>query len=200
MKTNVRMIAMIGALLAAAAALHAAQPVPKTLTQEKLDRFMREYETVAANETVSAAWDTAFQTAAMEELMNPESELTTADSLSSVMILLVKARLKAKTDAAALAELKSLGWTSEYWDIFVIAQVCIHYASLADFNEQLAQEGYDPRGDERLPPIENFVNGADYRLVKDNLGAIMGKMENERNAANGYANPAIPGGLPGIAQ
>lgn len=187
MIVNVKRLAMLATLLVGASALHAVQPVPKTLTQEKLDRFIQEYETVAANEVVSSAWDAAFQAAAMEELMNPNSTLTTADALTAVLTLTIQARAKAKLDAAATGELKKMGWSAEYWDVYAVMQICIHFSSLNSFNAQIAQEGYEVQeGDEKIPPIENFVSGADYQLVWANFDRIMGIMEADMNAANGF--------------
>jgi len=175
------------AVLTMAAVMGAAEPIPKVLTQAKLDRFLAEMDTVMANEAVSAAWEGAVQSASMEAVMNPNSNFGNLSPVAATYALLNGARVRIKTDAGINTELQRLGWTSEFWDVYVAMAIGIHYASVIDFNKRMAAEGAQGGPvDAGLPPIESFMHKDDFALIRENFQRIFSLVGEELARQNGF--------------
>jgi len=171
----------------AASALSAFQPTPKVLTQAKLDRFLADMEKVMADPAVSAAWQSGVQAASMDAVMNPNSELGNLNSLEAVYAIWSGARDKAKVDADANAALRRMGWTSEYWDVFVVMSMGIHCATVISFNKEAAAQGVGSGPtDELLPQVEKFMHKDDFALIQANYQRIFDLVGQEISQQNGF--------------
>lgn len=112
--------AFILALLLAAPALIAAEPIPKVLDQAKLDRFLAEVDLLTADAEVAAAWNSAGSAAAQEVVIDPNANFASGDAVASVYALLIRASRMAKEDGPATAALKSaLEATGKAWCVVV---------------------------------------------------------------------------------
>jgi hypothetical protein len=174
-------------ILLAAAALSATEPTPKVLTQAKLDRFLADMDKVTGDSAVATAWEGAYQAASMEAVMDPNSNLGTLDPLSAAYAIMDGARSKVKKDATSNAALGRLGWTSEFWDIYVVMAMGIHLAAVIDFNKGIAAEGMRSEApDASLPPFERFMHKDDFALIQANYQRIFGLVGDEISRNNGF--------------
>ena len=107
--------------------------------------------------------------------------------MASVYALLIRASRIAKEDGPATAALKKHGWTPEFWDIYAVLLIGLHYANVADINSSVPQpETADSAPQDKLPPIERFIHPDDYKLVQANYQKIFklgGKEIEEQNGA-----------------
>jgi len=71
------------ALLLAAPALIAAEPIPKVLDQAKLDRFLAEVDLLTADQDIAAAWNSAGSAAAQEVVIDPNANFASGCISSS---------------------------------------------------------------------------------------------------------------------
>jgi hypothetical protein len=173
--------AFILALLLAAPALIAAEPIPKVLDQAKLDRFLAEVDLLTAEPDIAAAWNNAGNAAAQEVIVDPNANLASGDAVASVYAILIRASRIARQDGPATAALKKHGWTPEFWDIYAVLLIGLHYANVSDINATLpSAEAADSAPQDKLPPIERFIHPDDYKLVVANYQRIFGMAQNER--------------------
>jgi hypothetical protein len=174
------------ALLLAAPALIAAEPLPRVLDQAKLDRFLAEVDLLTADAEVAAAWNNAGNAAAQELVMDPSANLASNDAVASVYAILIRASRIAKEDGPATAALKKHGWTPEFWDIYAVLLIGLHYANVTEINATLpSAEAADSAPKDKLPPIERFIHPDDYRLVQANYQRIFKLAGNEIEQQNG---------------
>lgn len=163
--------------------LFALDPVPKVLTQVKLDKFISEMDKVTSDATISAAWDASYQNASMEELYDPNSPMLSGDIMTGIFSVLNRTRLKCKQNAGANTALTKLGWTSEFWDIYVIVIISLQYCSVEESNTDRVQLGM---GIAPMTPVTKFIHKDDYTIVKNNYKKIFSLMEEEISKANGW--------------
>lgn len=173
--------AFILALLLAAPALIAAEPIPKVLDQAKLDRFLAEVDLLTADAEVAAAWNSAGSAAAQEVVIDPNANFASGDAVASVYALLIRASRMAKEDGPATAALKNHGWTPEFWDIYAAILIGLHYAGVTDINASVpSADAGDSAPQDKLPPIERFIHPDDYKLVQANYQRIFAMPQTER--------------------
>jgi hypothetical protein len=178
--------AFILALLLAAPALIAAEPIPRVLDQAKLDHFLAEVDLLTSDPDIAAAWNSAGNAAAQEVALDPNSGISGENVIGMVYSILRRTSLIAKRDVPATAALKRHGWTPEFWDIYVVLLIGTHYASVADINASMPSAdaaGPGPQG--KLPPIERFIHPDDYKLVVANYQRIFKLVGKEIEEQNG---------------
>jgi hypothetical protein len=181
-------IALLVIIAAITLPVFSAEPAPvPVLNQTRLDRFVNEVEAITADSIIASAWDTAYQSASMEVLMNPDSAIMSGDMVSAVYALLLKTRDTVKFDAAANAALKQKGWTTEFWDIFATVSIGLHYASIVDFNTAVADPDTPQPGTiPGLPDIKRFLHPNDWDLIKKNYSALFARVGEEIDKNNGW--------------
>jgi hypothetical protein len=172
--------AFLLAILLAAPALIAAEPIPRVLDQAKLDRFLADVDLLTAEPDVAAAWNSAGSAAAKEVAIDPNANFASGDAVASVYALLIRASQIAREDGPAAAALKTHGWTPEFWDIYAALIIGLHYASVADINASApSADDADAAPKDKLPPIERFIHPDDYKLVVANYQRIFSMAQNE---------------------
>lgn len=172
--------AFILAILLAAPALIAAEPIPRVLDQAKLDRFLAEIDLLTAEPDIAAAWNKAGNAAAQETLMDPNADIASNDAVASVYAILIRASRLAREDGPATAALETHGWTPEFWDIYAVLIIGLHYASVTDINASMpSADDADAAPQDKLPPIERFIHPDDYKLVVANYQRIFSMAQNE---------------------
>lgn len=167
------------------------EPINRVLTQEKLDRFLDDLETIMRNQEISNAWNESYEQASFDELMDPDSSLLVDDALAAVMTIMIKASQKAKLDVAATNVLKKHGWTPEFWDIYVAVMIGVHYKTVIDGNGEIDRQNGSANtgsGVVGLPEIERFISKNDYDLVVQNYSRIQERIDDEIARNNGFDN------------
>lgn len=169
-------------------ASYALEPIAQVLTQAKLDRFLVDLEAITGDTVVSTAWNNHFQQASFDELMNQNSTLGSADPLTAVMTIMLNARERAKKDTDLEAVLKGYGWNKEFWDIYVIVMIGAHYSSIMEGQEEIAAFTHEDADSmiDILPPIELFMNKADFDLFAANYGKLKNLVDEEIRRTNRF--------------
>ncbi len=166
------------------------EPIPKTLTQQKLDKFMADYKVIIGNDKITTAWGTCFQNVLLDEVMNPNTELVMDDTLNSVYTLFVKARIKIKQDKETTSILKKYNWNEEFWDVYVIVAICNHYNTVIEENKELNKIKDETNGEDdgvqKLPDLSRFVNTKDYELFNANYERLKKVIEKDSLMSSGF--------------
>jgi len=164
--------------------LFGVEPIKKVLTQQKLDQFIVDLDKITSTGKIKNAWDSYFQQASFDALMSGDAALY--NPLIGSMMIMINTRSKIKEDVAVTNELKKYGWTNEFWDIYIVTMVSMHYKTVTDGNAELAKLTNTPSGFGELPDIKTFINENDYELFCQNYSKICKLIEEEINKANGY--------------
>jgi hypothetical protein len=161
-------------VLPASTSLWGAEPCPKVLSQKTMDRFLEASDPVMDDPVIREKRDAAQMAVLMDMMNDPDSVFLGADTVSATYWLIIEINRKLKADPAATAALKKHGWGPEFWDIYSVLVIGIHYIQV---------ERIDSTG---LPPLQNFIHKDDYNLINANFDRLMSAMEDEINEQNGY--------------
>jgi len=169
------------------------EPIPRVLTQKKLDLFIATVEPISADDAVMSAWDQAYQQATMNEVMNQNSTLLNASAATAACTILLETCSIVKKNAAAAGRLNEYQWTNEFWDYYTVVLIGTYYVSVTEFNryktqEEVSDEDREAMKNMELPPVERFINGTDYELFKKNFSRINGRISDGISGGNAYGS------------
>lgn len=161
-----------------ASAAFALTPMPRCVSQAKLDKYMADYEKLQKGGVLEREWNAALMQVNSKYLQEPGVAEDIGEApLNMSFILFTKTAEKVKKSSVANAELAKYTWGPEYWDVFLAVTFSFQYAQMAESSARAAQADTDE--DQDLPemkPITYYMDKQDYALIlknKDKIGESM---------------------------
>lgn len=175
-------IAFMIACASCASLVCALTPLPRSITQAKLDWFMADYEKLHKSGVLDAEFEKAMQDVNLKLWQEPGvAEDAGEASLNLPFLMITKTAAMVKKSSAANAELAKYKWGPEYWDVFIAVTFTYQYSQMADSLKRSAgATDEDSEGDEEQPamkPIAYYMDAQDYALILQNKDKINESMQ-----------------------
>jgi len=179
-KDMLKRILFVAFTAVCASAAFALTPMPRCVSQAKLDKYMADYEKLQKSGVLEQEWNNALMQVNSKYLQEPGVAEDIGEApLNMSFILFTKTAEKVKKSGAANAELAKFKWGPEYWDVFLAVTFSLQYSQMAESSARAAEANSDSDEDQDLPvmkPITYYMDKQDYALIlqnKDKIGESM---------------------------
>jgi len=156
-------------------------PIPHSVSQAKLDKFMADYGRLHKSGVLDSEFEKAMQEVSAKLFSEPGVAEDIAEaSLNMPFLAMTKTAERVKQSGAANAELAQCKWGKDYWDVFAAVTFAFQYSQMADSISRAgasSTDGEDGEGEvPAMKPIAYYMDTRDYALImqnKDKLGESM---------------------------